>query len=218
MDTKINITIYDILSYLFPGVTLIFFVGWLFQIELIVSSGIQLVFITVIGYLIGAILHQIGLLLFWGFYPKNYKDKKGIKKLKYYITMFFQFVTKFVPFKSPKNKQKTIKKELRELIKNNLNIEVEDELMLFTLSDTIASCRKDSDRDILLSKEGLFRGFTSLILVMIFLLLFFYIQENKIVIIATLILLLEISRFSREYYRVLKNQRIYYLAFLELKK
>lgn len=214
MDTKINITIYDILSYLFPGIALFIILKNIFKFSVFLNPNIDFTFIIIFGYLLGAALHQFGLILFYSVNSGKFKKNKFL----FYLIIFLDYLVSIVPFKGPIIEQDEIKNELKKEIKENLNIDIKDNLMLFSLSDSISSCIKDSDKNILLSKEGLFRALTSLIFVITLLFIVFEKHNKNIFIFIFLIFLLELFRYSREYFRAIKNQRIYHLALLLIKK
>lgn len=211
MDAKINFTIYDILSYLFPGIVLTLLFKQFFISELQISTGMEILIVIVIGYLTGAILHQIGLLLFAKIYPNNYKSRKF-----YFIFIFLERIAKFAPLKCNDN-VKVVKEKLKVLVTEKLLIADPDNLALFVIADSLSSADKDSDREILLSKEGLFRTLSALMVILGF--MFFFVDlNNKLIFFAVIVILLELLRYSREYFRILKNQRIYCLAFFKLLK
>lgn len=215
MNTNISITIYDILSYLFPGIMLIFVSYEVIGFEVAYPESVQLILLLVVGYILGAFLHIFGFLLFKGFYKQDYKDIPlayfTVKKLDAFIDWF--------PLIKAKSTKHLIKPRLDKAILDELGIDLTKErLGRFTLADSIASTVPVSDREILLSKEGLFRSLTSLVFVtLLIMVLTGYVFENLWAF-TLLLFALELLRSSREFYRTLKNQRIYALALLKLSK
>ncbi|MFA6416437.1 MAG: hypothetical protein WCW56_03035 [Candidatus Paceibacterota bacterium] len=208
---NLTITFYDVVSYLFPGVLLLLFLNKNF------STGIDVadekgIFITVIlGYVLGALIHLVGLLLFWGFYI----DDKRKDSIDYKLIKFLDSIVSVLPLKVKRLKYS--RDEFSKTVKEKLGIDLTDNrLGLFILADALTSKPGTSDKDTLLAKEGLYRSLTSLLVILLTISLL-TMRDNILPVFIVAIILIEFCRYGREYYRELKNQRVYTLSTLSLK-
>ena len=206
MDTKINLTIYDLLSHLFPGAAFLLTLNYFNNIGKDLTETQMIIFLVVFSYLIGLVLHSMGNLLFKSFYLENYR--KG--SIGYKLVAVIEYIISKTPLPlKVKRTEIPIKEKLIQIFKNKFGLNLEGKrLALFSVADTFVSSLSHQERDILLAKEGLFRSLTSLgIIEIIYLSLFVY-PNNKLLILVIGLFFIELFRYSREHYRIIKNQQI----------
>lgn len=201
MSNNLNFTFYDTISYLVPGLLLIFIIDHSFALGFDINTTNALLYI-VISYIVGAILNMLSLFLYRFIDTKN-KILEKITKLSRYLT---------IPVKRieyPRN-------ELLRLIKEKYNLDFSnDKLGLFVFADTTTSESTIPDKDVLITKEGFFRNLTVVVLIAFFLL--FKEMGNQASFLIGSLCVFELCYYGREYFKEIKNQKIYMLAFFKLK-
>lgn len=215
MDTKLTLTIYDIVTHLIPGAAVLLSLYFFTGLGRDLPDSILIFSLIVFGYLTGALLHLLGLILFWPFYLEDYSAGTVSHRL---VKATEKFISKF-PLLRVSRVDQSIKAELSSLIKSKLGVDLsESRLGLFSVADTFVSSLGFQERDALLAKEGFFRSLTVLaVLGTVYFFLTSYVQNKALVLIVGL-LLTELFRFGREHNRVIKNQQVYTLALIKLKQ
>ena len=213
MNPTTTITLYDLLSYLFPGTALLLtfkHFGLLFRHT---TENQLALYLIISGFVVGALLHMLGQLLFTCFYKNDYP----LESLRWKIINFVDKVTRRFPFLRIQQLDLPVKKQLSLKIKEKLNLEIgEKRLELFSVADTIVAGSKYPERDLLMAKEGFFRSLVALTLVETLYLIIFTDMQQKFYIAVLGLAVIEVFRYAREYYRTIKNQQIYILALIQL--
>lgn len=213
METKLSLTIYDIVTFLIPGSALLLLLRYVSDFDLEVSDTTVVIIVLIVGYLIGAILHVVGILLFTPFYAENYPETS----IKHRLILFIENQLARLPFLRIHSFSPEIKNSLANEINKKFRVNLtKNRLGLFIFSDTFTASHGFEERDILMAKEGFFRSFTALILVSGLSLLWIW-PESWLLISLAGTIFMEMARYGREYYRTLKNQQIYMLTLIKLK-
>ncbi len=215
MDTKFTLTIYDIVSHLIPGVLLLLSVDYFTNFDKDLPTSLLLIYLLFGGYAVGLILHMIGLLLFRPVFKENYQRSS----IKYKLVNWMDKFVSFFPLMKTKRIDLPLQTKLIQLVNHKYGIDFTDnKLGLYAFCDTVVAASTFQERDTLMAKEGLFRSMTVLFIFEVVLFCIFASFIPKIVVLIIGMVLIEMFRFGREYYRTLKNQQIYILAFLKYKE
>lgn len=213
MDGKFTLTLYDTVSHLIPGVVLLLTINY-FSSKPIIPQDFFLFYLLFFGYITGLVLHMIGLLIFYPFFPSTYSQGSFRRRLVKEI----ERILRYIPLLRMSRADGPIKDLLPIMIKKKYGIDYsKNRLGLFAFCDTFVATVPFPERDTLAAKEGLFRSLTVLAVVEAFYLLFFT-QLPRIQVALAGLLFVEIFRYGREYYRTIKNQQIYTVTFLKHKK
>lgn len=213
VSTKLTFTLYDIASHLIPGVAALFITQVVYN-----PGGREVVFentlfIVVFGYLVGHLLHSIGSILFKGVYSNDYKGKPRLKAFIEYIDKVIEgyqrFVFLYIPGTNP-----DIKKALWREVKSDKKLKnvKESALDLFGIADTFVATTDFAERGILLAKEGFYRSMTVLIIYTTIMLISFKPTLDWRVIMVLGVILTDIFRHQREFFRRVKNNQIYLIT------
>lgn len=201
MGNNLNFTFYDTISYLVPGLLLLFIVDHSLSLNFDANTANTLLFI-VAAYVVGAILNMLSLFLY------RLIDTKS--KILNKISKFSKYLT--VPIK----RVEYPRDELLRLIKEKYNLDFSsDKLGLFVFADTATSESTITDKDVLITKEGFFRNLTVVVLIAFFLL--FKEMGSQLSFLIGSLCIFELCYYGREYFKEIKNQKIYMLAFFKLK-
>lgn len=215
MDSKITLTFYDVVSHLFPGAAFLLSLNLFSKIGNQLTEWQAVIYLLVFGYLTGLLLHLIGLVLFRAFYAEDYQEGT----LSYHLIKLLDSIIKYTPLLKVKNVSLPIKEELVKEIDKKFKIDLEKKrLGLFSFADTYVAALPFAERDVLSAKEGVYRSLTALALVETVYLSFFVFTDAWLIVALAGILLTEMCRYAREYYRTIKNQQIYTLAFIKMKQ
>lgn len=215
MNTSISLTIYDIVSYLFPGAALLLSLYYFSDIGGNLSDTQRALFLLVFGYLIGVLLHLLGHILYRSFYkddfPKNSFKHKAISFIDAIIAKF--------PLLKVKRFDMDVKIELVKVIEKKFNINfAKRRLDLYNFADTYVASLVFQERDLLMAKESLLRSLTVLVIIEIVYLGVFIYPQHRFLILLFGLLIIEILRYGKEYHRIIKNQQIYTLTLIKLKQ
>lgn len=214
MNTNLQFTIYDTLAHLIPGAGLLFVLRYFFGFGDSLSDLVFISYLIIFGYLAGSCLNILGLILFHPIYPTDFSSKKKL----YSFLLVVDGAIKKLPLLKIKRVDAGIKGKLSKLVKKKTNLNFEnDRLSLFNFCDSLVSTMGYPERDNLMSKEGLYRMISTLSLIFVIYSLFFSHFEQKLFMALAGVLLTEISRYGREYYRTIKNQKIYTITYMKLK-
>lgn len=215
MDTKFTLSIYDILSHFIPGVVLLLSLNHFFNLAHNMPKEHQLVYLVFFGFVIGVILHSIGILLFKPISDKSFPKQPFLSK----VVKVLDTLIKYFPFlKTPRTDQE-IKSRLIILIHGKYDIDFTDNpLGLFSFCDTKIAASSFPERDTLIAKEGLFRSLSVLAILEVILFVWKNAFFSLYVTLFVGWLMVELLRYGREYYRTIKNQQIYTLTFQKLKE
>lgn len=213
MDTKLTFTIYDIVTHIIPGAFVLLFLHYTTGTFAEIPDSLFIFLLIIGGYILGSILSLIGIRLFWVIYPDDFKDRK-----LHPVILFIESFLKKFPFLKMKQSDTMLKKQLIKAINKKYKVDLStDRLGLFNFADTIIASTGFTERDMLLAKEGFFRTLTTLSFLTALYLMLFSRLDNRYFLSLGFLLITELLRFGREYYRTLKNQQIYTLALIKIK-
>lgn len=213
ISTNWTLTLYDLVGHAIPGIFGVMLFKWLFPMN--VPPGMDNpLYIFVTGFIFGYLLHAFGTALYHGWYKENYLGKSKTERL---IGTIDKIVIRFQIFKV-NSTSPDIKHQLWKTINQKLGYRPEKEtsLLLFQIADTVAARSKFDERSLLLAKEAFYRSLTALTVVTLpFLIWKFWDYWFAISLVG--LLLIELFRYQREYFRRIKNNQVYVLALMELK-
>ncbi len=200
MNNNLNFTFYDTISYLVPGLLLLFASNRIFSLEFDINNVNPLVYF-VTAYVCGAVLNMLSLFLYRHIETKI-KFIEKIARLSKYITI-------------PVRRVEYTRNELITLVKEKYRLDfTKDKLGLYVFADTVTSNSAIADKDVLIAKEGFFRNLTVAILVVSC--LTFKELGSHVTFLLGGLLLFELCYYGREHYKELKNQKIYMLAYFKI--
>ncbi len=202
MGENLNFTFYDTIGYLVPGIMLVYSINLIFNFGFDPNISNALIYI-IVSYIAGSILNMLSLFLYRFVHTKN-KLLNKISKISKWLTI-------------PMKRLEYPRDELCSLVKTIYGLDFsKNKLGLYSFADSLTS-NSPADKEILMAKEGLFRNLTILSLILMVISLF----EDTFPRLTTLIVGIvsfELLYYGREYYKELKNQRIYLIAYFKIKE
>ncbi len=213
MDKVFNISLYDFISLLVPGAGLlsVIYATQSNEFSNLVSPEIMIPMFISLSIFLGMLFLSVGNLLYGTYiHPSQFEEGSIIHK----IVKFMHNVIRF--FINDDRNKDVIKKNLSSLIQKRYGLKSLNRLEIYQISDMLAN-KRYSDRGNLLSKEGSYRAFTVMFIVLWSYLQIKYQFDYRY---STLILflILRILLWGHNYFRNIRRSQIYTAAFLKIKE